>query len=65
MKSGVEGNGNDTNILTVFNLLEPRGFLIKIIPINMLYQNVTQRKTNYIEFHSENFKEDQLTLMEM
>ena len=40
--SGAEDNGKDTDILYTFNLTEPPGYLINIIPTNILYQNVTK-----------------------
>ena len=39
--SGAKDNGIDTDILYPFNLTEPPGYLINIIPTNILYQNVT------------------------
>ena len=39
--SGAKDNGKDTDILYTFNLTEPPGYLINIIPTNILYQNVT------------------------
>ena len=49
--SGAKDNGKDTDILYTFNLTEPPGYLINIIPTNILYQNVTKDKIEYIEFH--------------
>ena len=49
--SGVENNGNSTDILYSFTLTEPPGYLINIIPTNILYQNVTKDRIEYIEFH--------------
>ena len=40
--SGVKDSGNDTDILYIFNLIEPPGYMINIIPNNVLYQNVTK-----------------------
>ena len=40
--SGVESNGNSTDILYTFTLTEPPGYLINIIPTNILYENVTK-----------------------
>ena len=34
-----------------FTLTEPPGYLINIIPTNILYQNVTEDRIEYIEFH--------------
>ena len=48
---GVKGNGNSTDILYTFNLTEPPGYLINIIPTNILYQNVTKDRIEDIEFH--------------
>ena len=39
--SGAKDNGKDTDILYTFNLTEPSGYLINIIPTNILYQNKT------------------------
>ena len=49
--SGAKDNGNNTDILYTFNLTEPPGYLINIIPTNILYQNVTKDRIEYIEFH--------------
>ena len=49
--SGVKNNGNNTDILYTFTLTEPPGYLINIIPTNILYQNVTKDRIEYIEFH--------------
>ena len=49
--SGAKDNGKDTDILYTFNLTEPTGYLINIIPTNILYQNVTKDRIEYIEFH--------------
>ena len=35
--SGAKDNGKDTDILYTFNLTEPPGYLINIIPTNILY----------------------------
>ena len=48
--SGVKDNGNNTDILYTFTLTEPPGYLINIIPTNILYQNVTKDRIEYIEF---------------
>ena len=40
--SGVKDNGNDTDILYTFNLVEPPGYMINIIPNDVLYQKVTK-----------------------
>ena len=45
--SGVKGNGNYTDILYTFTLTEPPGYLINIIPTNILYQNVTKDRIEY------------------
>ena len=50
--SGAKDNGKDTDILYTFNLTEPPGFLINIIPTNTLYQNITKDSIDYIEFHT-------------
>ena len=49
--SGVKDNGNNTDILYTFTLTEPPGYLINIIPTNILHQNVTKDRIEYIEFH--------------
>ena len=49
--SGVKDNGNNTEILYTFTLTEPPGYLINIIPTNILYQNITKDRIEYIEFH--------------
>ena len=49
--SEAKDNGKDTDILFTFNLTEPPGYLINIIPTNLLYQNVTKDRIQYIEFH--------------
>ena len=51
MISGAKDNGKDTDILYTFNLTEQRGYLINIIPNNILYQNLTKDRIEYIEFH--------------
>ena len=48
--SGVKDNGNNTHILKTVTLTEPTGYFINIIPNNVLYQNVTKDKIDYIEF---------------
>ena len=48
--SGVNDNENNTEILYTFPLKEPSGYLINIIPTNILYQNVTKDRIEYIEF---------------
>ena len=47
---GVKGNGNNTDILYSFSLTEPPSYLINCIPTNILYQNVTKNRIEYIEF---------------
>ena len=47
---GVKDNGNNTKILYTFTLTEPPEYLINIIPTNILYQNVTKDRIEYIEF---------------
>ena len=49
--SGVKDNGNNTDIQYTFTLTEPPGYLINIIPTNILYQNITKDRIEYIEFH--------------
>ena len=46
--SGVKDNGKDTDILYTFNITEPPGYLINIIPTKILYQNVTKDRIEYI-----------------
>ena len=48
--SGVEDNGNKTDILYTFTLTEPPGYLIDIIPTNILYQILTKDRIEYVEF---------------
>ena len=48
--SGVKDNGK-TDIIYTFTLTEPPGYLVNIIPTNILYQNVTKDRIEYIEFH--------------
>ena len=48
--SGVKVNGNNTDIHYTFNLIEPPGYMTNIIPNNVLYQNVTKERIEYIEF---------------
>ena len=52
IKSGAKDNGKDTDILYTFNLKETPGYLINIVPTNILHQNVTKDRTEYIEFHN-------------
>ena len=49
--SGAKDNGNNTDILYTFTLKEQPIYLINIIPTNILYQNVTKDRTEFIEFH--------------
>ena len=49
--SGVKDNGNYTDILCSFTVTEPPGYLINIIPTNIVYQNKTKHRVEYIEFH--------------
>ena len=49
--SGAIDNGKDRNILCTFNLTEPPGYMIIKIRTNILYQNVTKDRIEYIEFH--------------
>ena len=50
MISGVKDNGNNTDILYTFTLTERPGYLINIIPTNILYRKVTKDRIEYIEF---------------
>ena len=50
--SGAKDNGKHTDILYTFNLTEPPGYLINFIPTNILYQNVTKDRIEYVEFHT-------------
>ena len=52
--SFVKNNGNSTDILYTFTLTESPGYLINIIPTNILYQIVTKDRIEYIEFHIKN-----------
>ena len=47
--SGVKDNKNKTDILYTFTLTEPPGYLINIIPTNILYQNVTKDRIEYMK----------------
>ena len=49
--SGVKDNANNTDILYNFTLTKPPGYLINIIPTNILYQNVIKDRIEYIELH--------------
>ena len=49
--SGAKDNGNDTDILYTFNLVEPPGYMISIIPNDVLYQKVTKDTIECNEFH--------------
>ena len=49
--SGAKDNGKVTDILNTFNLTEAPGYLINFIPTNILYQNVTKDRIEYIDFH--------------
>ena len=44
---GAKYNGKETDILYTFNLTEPPGYLINIIPTSILYQNVTNDRIQY------------------
>ena len=48
--TGVEDNWNNTDIQYTFTLTEPPGYLMTIIPTNILYPNVTKDRIEYIEF---------------
>ena len=43
-------NGNETDILYTFSLIERAGYLINIRQTNVLYQDVTKERIEYIEF---------------
>ena len=49
--SGVKDNGNNADMIYTFTLTEPSGYLINIIPTNILYQNVTKDRIEFAEFH--------------
>ena len=49
--SVVKANGNNTDILYTFTGTERPGYLINIIPTNILYQNVTKDRKKYIELY--------------
>ena len=49
--SGFKYNGNSTDILYTFTLTEPPGYLINFTPSNVLYQNATKDRIEYIELH--------------
>ena len=48
--SCVKDNRNNTDILYTFTLTEPPGYLINIIPTNILYQNITKDRIEYMSF---------------
>ena len=48
--SGAKDNGIDTDILYTFNPTEPPGYLINIIPTNILYQKVTKDRIYRISY---------------
>ena len=49
--SGVKDNVNDTDILYTFNLIELSGYMINIVPNNVLYKIVIKDRIEYIKFH--------------
>ena len=49
--SGVKDNGNSTDILYTFTLTEPPSYSINTITTNILYENVTKGRIEYIGFH--------------
>ena len=49
--SVVKESFNDTDILFIFHLIEPTGYMITIITTDVLSQNVPKEQTEYIEFH--------------
>ena len=49
--SGVKDNENNTDIQNTFTLTEPPGYLKIFLRTNILYQNVTKDRIEYIEFH--------------
>ena len=49
--SGNKDNSNETDMLYTFNLIEPPGYMINIIPNKVLYQKFTKDRVEYIEFH--------------
>ena len=49
--SGVKDNSNNTDILYTFTLIEAVGYLMNITTTNVLYQNITKERMEYIEFH--------------
>ena len=49
--SGFKDNDKNTVMIYTFTLTELPGYLINIIPNNILYQNVTKDRIEYIEFH--------------
>ena len=57
---GDKDNGNDTDILYTFNLIEPPGYMINIISNNVLYQNVTKDRKNIMNLMLKMSMEDQL-----
>ena len=51
VKSVVKDNGNNAGILQTFNLIEQPGFMINILPKNILYQYVKKERIEYKGFH--------------
>ena len=49
--TGVKDNGINIDMLYTFTLTEPPGYLINIILTNILCQNVTKDRMEYLEFH--------------
>ena len=49
--SGVKHKCNNTNIQYTFTLTEPAGYLINIMPTNILYQNITKDRIDYIDIN--------------
>ena len=49
--SDVKDNGKDTDIIYTFTLTEPPGYLINIIPTNIIYPNLIKDRIECIEFH--------------
>ena len=47
--SGVKDNNKDFDIQCTFSLIEPTGYIIGMIPTNVLQQNVTKNRIEYID----------------
>ena len=46
--SGVKNKGNITDILYAFNIMKPPGYMMNIIPNNILHPNIIKERIEYI-----------------